>query len=96
MANDMSTNPWILDTTKTAPEDPFRCTVYVDHFEWVEYTGDTDTVTIKNGAGKEIWKANGASDLQEVRSGHVGTVFGGLFVSAMTAGKIRVFLGKPA
>lgn len=96
MANDYSTNPWILDTVTAAPDFPFKSTIYVDHFEWVDYAADTDTVTLTNGAGKLVWKANGASDLSEVRSGHVGAISGGVFMSQLTgAGKIRVFLGKP-
>ena len=94
MANDVSTNPIILDTVGTTPVLG-SSNMYVDHFEFVDYTADTDTCSISNGAGKVVWKANGAVDLQEVRSGKVGTVFGGLYLSAKTAGVVRVFLGRP-
>ena len=94
MANNITTNPWILDTTTTSVIWP--CTLYVDHYEFVDYTNDMDTCTIKNGAGVEVWKANGASDLEEVRSGKVGVVHGGLYLSQLSAGKVRVFLGRPS
>jgi hypothetical protein len=95
MANDISTNPWTLDTVTTGTIWPSN--VYVDHFEMIDYTLDTDTVQLRNGSGKVVWEANGASDLQEVRSGRVGTCFNGLYMSASSnaATRVRVYLGRP-
>ena len=94
MANDPSTNPWILDTVSTTPVLG-TSNVYVEHFEFADYTTVTDTCTIKNGAGKSIWTGHGASDNEEVRSGKVGWVFGGLYLSQLTGGstgKVKVFI----
>jgi hypothetical protein len=91
VANDVSSNPWILDTAGTVPVLG-KSNINVEHFELVGYAADTDTCQIKNGAGKIIWEANGAADLSEVRSGKIGWIQGGLFLSQVTAGKVRVYI----
>jgi hypothetical protein len=91
MANDVSANPWILDTV-TAGIIPPCLTIRVHHMEFVDYNNDTDTCEVMSGDGKSLWKANGAADLQEVRSGEVGWVQSGLRVSQLSAGKIRIYV----
>ena len=94
MANDPSTNPWILDTVGTTPVLG-TSNVHVEHFEFAGYTTVTDTCQIKNGAGKVIWDGHGASDNQEVRSGKIGWIHGGLYLSALSTsstGKVKVYI----
>jgi hypothetical protein len=94
VANDPSTNPWILDTVTTTPVLGLN-NVNVEHFEFVGYTVTSDTCQVKNGLGKVIWDAHGASDLEEVRSGKVGWTHGGLYLSALTpgsTGKVKVYI----
>ena len=94
MANLYGQNPWILDTVVAAVEQPYKnSNINVDHFEFVGYGADTDTCQIKDGNGNIIWEGNGASDLEEVRSGRVGWVQKGLFLSQRTGtGVVRVFI----
>lgn len=94
MANDPSTNPWILDTVTTTPVLG-RNNVQVEHFEFVGYTNVTDTCTVSNGVGKVIWQAHGASDNEEVRSGKVNWTLNGIYLSQLTAGstgKVLVYI----
>jgi hypothetical protein len=90
MANDISTNPWILDTVTTKPLLP--STTFVDHYEFLGLT-PADAVVVKNAAGKEVWKSGSLGDGTPSVSGVIGPVHGGLYVSAITAGAVlRVFI----
>lgn len=94
MANDLTQNPWTFDTTATSTAGGYPTSVKVSHFEFIDYTADGDTAQIKNGLGKVIWEANGAVDLQPIRSGKVGWVDTGLFLSALSnaASRVRVYI----
>lgn len=92
MAVDVTTNPWIVPFGDVSGNKIWPSNVFVEHFEFVDYGLDTDSVTVKNGAGKVVWKANGAADLQEVRSGKIGIVHGGMIVDQMSAGTLRVYI----
>lgn len=94
MANDVTRNPWILDTVATvwgttAAPLPLK----VDHFEFFAYALDTDQVILKDLDGKIIWQDNGADDLKAVRSGGIGWLHRGLKVDTLTAGaKVAVYV----
>lgn len=94
MANNLTTNPWVIDTAGAALLWP--ATVFVDHFEFANYTADTDTVVVKNRAGINAWSDNGASDLRTIRSGHIGAVHGGLSVPTLSSGLLYIYLGGKA
>lgn len=94
MANDITSNPWVLDTTTSSPLLP-SSNVYVSHFEFVGYTNSTDICQIKNAAGLVVWQGQGSTDLQPDHSGRIGTVHSGLYLSRLDSGVVRVFLGKP-
>ncbi len=90
MANDISTNPWVLDMVTSTVVLPSN--TEVEHFEFVDYTADADACTVVNAAGKLVWAENGAADLRTVRSGKIGWVTGGLRLGALTAGaKVLVY-----
>ena len=91
MANDFTTNPWILDTAGLA-NGYEGGNVFVDHMEMTGYTQDTDTCLVVNLNGREVWAGNGASDLEEVRSGKIGVVNNGLYLSQISSGKVRVYI----
>jgi hypothetical protein len=90
MANNVSGNPWILDTAGAALVWPAK--VFVEHFEFVDYAGDTDNCELKDASGRSIWKNNGAADLQEVRSGKIGWVSGVALTTVTGTGKVRVYI----
>jgi hypothetical protein len=93
VANDITSNPWILDTVTAGLLWPSN--VYVDHFE---YIGDVagDTVQISNAAGLVVWEGMMSTDLNPDHSSKIGVVFGGLRVSQISSGIVRVYLGKPS
>jgi hypothetical protein len=75
VANDISGRPWILGTA--TPATPvWKGWINVEHFEYVAYAAQGDTVVLKDVNGKIVWSAKGASDLEEVRSGKVGWING--------------------
>lgn len=90
MANNVTTNPWVLDTVTASVLLPTN--MRVDHFEFVGYGAQTDTCQVQNGQGVVIWQGHGTSDLQEVRSGAVGWIFGGIRLSQISSGQVRVYL----
>lgn len=92
MANDVTGNPWILDTVTDAVI--WNGNVFVDHFEMVDYPANTDVVAITDGAGRVVWEGNGWVDLSPVVSGKIGVVYNGLRLSASSsaATRVRVYL----
>lgn len=90
MANKQTDNPWTLDTP-SAGLVINKNYIKVHHFEFIDYAVDADTATLKNQLGDIIWKANGASDLRPIVSGHIGWV-NGLIFDAATAGIVRVYI----
>lgn len=88
MANDLGSNPWVLDTA--AATVLYSGFIVVKAFEWSEYTADAHTIVIKDTNGKEIWSVNGASDLSPIQSTDIGPVQG-LALTTLDSGKLRVF-----
>ncbi len=92
MANDISSNPWILDTVTAGLLWPSN--VFVDHFEYIGTTAG-HTCQIVNGAGLVVWEGLMSTDLDPDHSGKIGVIYSGLRVSQISSGVVRVFLGKP-
>lgn len=75
MANQLSSNPWILDTTSDT-------TILWNHplqhvqVEYYDYTNETDSVELQDKNGHTIWRGKGLNTLATVRSGRVGWVEG--------------------
>jgi hypothetical protein len=92
MANEITGNPWTLDTTGLGLV--WQGNIRVDHFEMIDYTADADVVVLKDQAGRVVWEGNGAVDLRPVKSGSIGWVYGGLvFASSSNAAtRVRVYL----
>ena len=89
MANNLASNPWVLDTAAVTVLFPGH--IIVNAFEWEGYALDTDTVVVKDGNGKEVWKANGFSDLTAAYSGAGSFSIQGLALTTLASGKLRVF-----
>lgn len=70
--------------------------VHIWEIAFSEYAANTDSCTIQNLNGKAIWfgRAPATGDLETVRSGHLGTINGGLKIplAGITAGKVRIFI----
>jgi hypothetical protein len=90
VANNIVSNPWILDTVTAAVLLPMNMKVH--HFEFVGYATNTDTCQVQDGHGNVVWQGNAAADLEEVRSGNVGWIHNGLRLSQISSGQVRVFL----
>jgi hypothetical protein len=93
MANDVTRNPWVLDTVgivwgTVAQPLPAR----IGQIEFAGYSVDTDTCEVQDLDSKTIWIGNGAADLETVRSGKIGWSHRGLKVSTLTAGKVYVYI----
>lgn len=90
MANSITTNPWILDTTGATVLWPSR--VKINNIEFAGYAVDTDNCLVQDKHGRTVWIGNGSSDLQTVRSGKIGWV-DGLILNTLTSGKVYVYIG---
>ena len=93
MANDMTRNPWVLDTVGTiwgTVDQPLPCEI--NQVEFAGYALDTDTCELQDLDSKTIWIGNGASDLETVRSGKLGVIHKGVKLTTLTAGKVYVYI----
>lgn len=88
MANQMAELPWAIDTPSASLL--FSTMVFVEHFEFVGYALDTDSVIVQNKNGQVVWQNNGAADLRNVISAKIGDV-NGLKVTTLTSGKLLVY-----
>lgn len=93
MANDITTNPMVLDTVTASNIWP--STAYIDHFEYIGVSAG-DTCQISNGAGIVVWEGVVSTDLAPDHSSKIGTIHGGFRLSQIDSGVVRVFLGKPS
>ena len=68
--------------------------VHVLQVELQGYIADTDTAEMLNAAGMVFCHLDGASDLETVRSGHVGWCMGGIKVAQLgiTNGTLRIYI----
>lgn len=89
MANVLTSNVWTLDTVSAIPF--WTGMVWVEEFEFIDYTADGDTCQIKDGFGRVMWEGNGAADFRPVKSGKIGTCHGLAFtVNSNAAARVRV------
>lgn len=75
MANNQTTNPWVLDTAGSTDLWP-NGMVFVEQFEFYNYVLDADTCVLTDRNGVTVWVGNGADDLETIRSGKIGPVNG--------------------
>lgn len=90
MANDITSNPWILDTPNPGVM-LLSSKVFIEHCEWAGYTETNHVAELQDINGKSVWLATAAQDLEEVRSAKIGAV-NGLQVAQLGSGKIRVYM----
>lgn len=88
MANQLGTNPWVIDTPGAAVL--FSTDVKSAHFEWTNYTATTDVCVVKDRFGKIIWSVTADSDLGLVESYKIHWVHG-IAVTSLTSGVLRVY-----
>ena len=89
MANNLTGNPWIIDTADTITTGP----VYVVSAEWQEPTA-ADDLTIVDNSGNTIYDDNaiagGTGIRLEVKLG--GAVYNGFIVSVIDGGTLYVYI----
>lgn len=74
MANQMSTNPWIVDTVGAAILwDGILHNVQV---EYIDYASADDHVEVQDRNNRIVARLKGAADLRTVRTGKIGWVQG--------------------
>jgi len=89
MANDVSSNPMVLDTPGPAILWPAK--VKVNHFEFHGYASQASRAIIEGTDGKVKWSATGNSDLSPVVSQHAGWI-NGIVLDTLDDGKVLVFI----
>ena len=88
MANQLGSNPWVIDTPGVAIL--YQTDVKNAHFEWSDYASQADQVQVKDRFGKIVWSSTGRSDLSLVESFTCEWLYG-FAVSTLTAGVLRVY-----
>ncbi len=85
MSDDLTSNPWVIDTTgaKTSYE------VRIDRISWKNATTLGHTVLIVDGAGKTIFE-DFASGATYNTSQPIGRVYTGLTVTTLSSGKLYI------
>ena len=84
MANDVSANQHHLDTVGSLTALAFPSTVFCENAELVGSTSVSDTAVIKNCAGKVVAELNGTSDGSPARTGKIGKIEGGYYLSSLS------------
>ena len=89
MANNLTSNPWVIDTPGVTVL--FKTDVFVEHMEFVDYSVQGSQCVVQDRFGKTVWKALGAADLEEVRSGKIGEIYGLVVPTLQNSGILRVY-----
>jgi hypothetical protein len=92
MPNDLSSNPWIIDTT--GDQVLYRLPLHNVQAEYIDYANSTDSVEIQDRNNKVVWRAQGALDLATRRSGRVGWIEGFKVPTRDSDGKLNMATGK--
>ena len=91
MANDLTDQPWLLDTVSATAvtNDDIR----IKHIRWVGATTAGDKATLKDKNARVIWDstASGANYIEDSLSENQ-RFFHGLVVTALDHGKLYVYL----
>jgi hypothetical protein len=79
----LAANPWTVSSADVLPLTVHKNMVRIHNIEWEGYSNATDTFTITDINGNDVWSQTGATDGSTIRSGDLGNV-NGLIVTAMT------------
>lgn len=92
MANNLTRNPWVLDTAGATDLWPHGV-VFVDHFELVGYEVASDQVIVEDADGNVIWKGDGSADLTNVISNYIGPLQHGFVLDTLPSNsQLLVFM----
>lgn len=92
MANDVTSNPWILDSLGAVTADPIR----VKEVRWVGSTTAGHQAVINDKNGKLKWEslAGGGNNVEESLPNidrRIPTTWDGLTVATLGSGKLEVY-----
>ena len=87
MADDLTSNPWVIDTTGAKASGELR----IDRISWKNATTLNHTVLIVDAAGKTIFEDFASGATYNV-SYPIGRVYTGLTVSTLSSGKLYIDL----
>lgn len=89
MANNLDSNPWILDTAATITTDRVRC-----NLRWVGASTAGHTCVIKDTAGRVVWRsvASGANYVESdaINAGGGPFQFTGFVLDTIGSGILNV------
>lgn len=88
MANQLAANPMKIDTP--GPGVLFSSNMKLRHIEFTGYAATSDKAIVTDRYGNIIAELSATTDLQEVRTGNVGWVYG-LIVPTLTSGIVLVY-----
>lgn len=86
MANQLTVNPWVLDTVMAAPYKPY---VNIRDITWTDQVAAGDALVIKDGNGNIIVDAKASAANVYERFGKIGWV-NGLQLTTLTSGKVII------
>lgn len=93
MANDLTDNPWIIDTAATL--DSGTAGLRISHIKWVNPSGVAgDACVIQNGAGTRVtWEAvcPGGNFDADIDFGERGLATRGIKVSTLSRGRLYLY-----
>jgi hypothetical protein len=89
MANDISANPWKIDTASATPVYSFP--VKIENIIWANEAAAA-TLLIQDINGKDIIRATATTGISEQSFGKIGWVRG-LVVPTLSSGEITIAIG---
>lgn len=85
MADDLTSNPWVIDTAGSK----YSREVHIDRISWKNATTLNHTVLIVDGSGKTIFE-DFASGATYNTSQRIGRIYTGVTVSTLSSGKLYI------
>ena len=86
MSDDLTSNPWVVDTTGTKTSAEIR----ISRIAWKNATTLNHTVLVVDGNGKTIFEDFASGATYNV-SEPIGRVYTGLAVSTINSGKLYIY-----
>lgn len=74
MANQLASNPWIVDTPSASVL--YQGNMQHAQVEYIDYQDSSHVVEVQDRNGRVVARLKGSTDLQTVRTGRMGWVYG--------------------
>lgn len=90
MANNLTSNPWVIDTAGAATL--YVTDIFVEHFVFTGYSTAGNQVVVQDRFGKTVWVGIGDSLLEDIQSTKIVYMHGIAVPTLQGGGILRVYI----